>query len=70
MNDIFVRHLDKSTSKKLIELGRQHGYEFYGNCKNMTVEELIDISINIITRTAKYFGTFISIALSINGKLK
>lgn len=42
MNDIFVKHLDKPTSKKLIELARQHGYEFYCNCKDMSVEELME----------------------------
>lgn len=42
MNDIFVKHLDIPTSKKLIEVAKQHGYDFYGNCKGKTIEELME----------------------------
>lgn len=65
MNDIFVKHLDKPTSRKLIELGRQRGYEFYGNCKNMTVEELIDYFYKYNHKNSKilwhfYFNSIIN----------
>lgn len=42
MNDIFIKHLDRPTSKKLLKIAKEHGYNFYGSCKNMNVEELIN----------------------------
>ena len=42
MNDIFVPHLDKATSEKLINLAKEHGYNFFGTYKNKTVLEIIN----------------------------
>ena len=42
MNDIFVPHLDMVTSEKLIDVAKQHGYDFYGIYKNKTVKQITE----------------------------
>ena len=46
MKNIFVKHLDKPTSNYLIQLARQHGYDFYGPCNTMDINALIDYFYN------------------------
>lgn len=43
MKNLYIPHLDITTSKALLELARKHGYEFFGTFKNKNVNEIIKL---------------------------
>lgn len=43
MKNLYIPHLDITTSEELIKLAQKHGYVFYGIYKNKSVSEIIEI---------------------------